>query len=117
MRKAEQAAARDSPNGSPVSRCVPVKSEQLVPWVEALDFAPYFALNGGASDFHPSQRQWLCRCCGGRVAKASSFANATEDRTPDKSQGKQDRFAHHRLLGTYASLRLRSRRQHHKVPP
>ncbi len=36
------------------------------------------------SDFHPSQRQWLCRCCGERVAKASSFANATEDRAPDK---------------------------------
>jgi hypothetical protein len=39
-------------------------------------YAPYFALNDRASDF----------------AKASSFANATEDRTPDKSQGKQDRF-------------------------
>jgi hypothetical protein len=34
--------------------------------------APYFALNDRVSDF----------------AKASSFANATEDRTPDKSQGR-----------------------------
>jgi len=55
---------------------ISLSSDLVTPEQEALDFAPYFALNDRASDF----------------AKASSFANATEDRTPDKSQGKQDRF-------------------------
>jgi D-glycero-D-manno-heptose 1,7-bisphosphate phosphatase len=50
-------------------------------------FAPRFALNGRASDF----------------AKASSFANATEDRTPDKSQGKQDRCARNDILSVESS--------------
>ncbi|MCJ7777896.1 MAG: hypothetical protein MUP16_06240 [Sedimentisphaerales bacterium] len=47
--------------------------------VRPFEYAPYFALNDGASDF----------------AYASSFAIAMEDRTPDKSQGEQGRQSHH----------------------
>ncbi|MCJ7777264.1 MAG: hypothetical protein MUP16_02995 [Sedimentisphaerales bacterium] len=43
------------------------------------DNAPYFAPHDRASNY----------------AKASSFAIAMEDRTPDKPQGEQGRQAHH----------------------
>jgi hypothetical protein len=44
--------------------------------IESFDHAPHFALNGRASDF----------------ASAVAKAMADEQATPDKSQGRQDRF-------------------------